>query len=194
MGQFERGFKAWAERASLSLRKDLGQAPSAPFDAHALAKHLDIQVLTPREVPGLSQAVLDQLLVNDPWGWSAATLAIDGYSLIVYNPQHSKGRQSSDLAHELAHLILDHKPAMLIMSQDGDMAIRTYNQQQEDEANWLAGCLLLPREALLSIQRSQLGDEQACSEFGVSPAMLRFRFNTSGVNLQLRRARRANRH
>jgi hypothetical protein len=194
MAQFERGFKAWAERTSLSLRKDLGLTPSAPFDAYALAKYLDIQVLTPRQVPGLSQAAVNQLLVNDPWGWSAATLAIDGYSLIVYNPQHSKGRQASDLAHESAHLILDHKPAMLIMSQDGEMVIRTYNQQQEDEANWLAGCMLLPREALWSIRRRQLSDEQACSEFGVSPAMLRFRLNTSGVNMQLHRTRRANRH
>ena len=150
-------------------------------------------MLTPAEVPGLPRAVLNQLLVTDPSGWSATTLVMDGYSLIIYNPGHSESRRGSDLAHELAHLILDHKPATLIMSQDGDMVIRTYDQQQEDEASWLAACLLLPREALWSIRRRRLSDERACSEFGVSLAMLRFRFNRSGVDVQLQRARRANR-
>jgi hypothetical protein len=191
MAQFERGFKSWAERTSLSLRKELGIAPTDPLDVYRLARYLEIQVLTPAEIPGIPQPILNQLLVNDPWGWSATTLVMDGYSLIIYNPKHSDARRASNLAHELAHLLLDHKPATLIVSQEGDMVIKTYDQQQEDEANWLASCLLLPREALWSIRGRQLSDEAACAEFGVSSSMLRFRFNMSGVDLQLRRLRRA---
>src|ERR1700694_402211 len=48
------------------------------------------------------------------------------------------------------------------------------NEDQEQEADWLAGCLLLPRDALLAIRRRRLSDEETCSEYGVSPAMLRF--------------------
>ncbi len=193
MAQFERGFKSWAERTSLSLRKDLGISQSEALDPYALARYLNVHVLTPNEIPGLPPGVLTQLLANDPWGWSATTLVIDGYSLVIYNPRHSAWRRASDLAHELAHLILNHKPATLIMSQRGDMLVRTYDQQQEDEATWLAACLLLPREALWSIRRRGLNDEQACAEFGVSPGMLRFRLNMSGVDVQLQRARRPRR-
>jgi len=38
---------------------------------------------------------------------------------------------------------------MMFMSPNSGMALRTHNEEQEEEANWLAGCLLLPREALL---------------------------------------------
>ena len=70
------------------------------------------------------------------------------------------------------------------------MALRTHNEEQEQEANWLAGCLLLPREALILIRRKGTSDEEACSEYGVSPAMLRFRINVTGVDVQLRHGRR----
>jgi hypothetical protein len=33
------------------------------------------------------------------------------------------------------------------------VSLRTYNKDQEDDANWLAGCILLPREALLYARR-----------------------------------------
>jgi Zn-dependent peptidase ImmA (M78 family) len=78
---------------------------------------------------------------------------------------------------------------MMFMSINSGMALRTHNEEQEEEANWLAGCLLLPREALVTIRRMGYSDEEACSEYGVSPAMLRFRLNITGVDVQLRRAR-----
>jgi Zn-dependent peptidase ImmA (M78 family) len=33
--------------------------------------------------------------------------AAGGTTLIIYIPRHSPGRQNSDLAHELAHIILE---------------------------------------------------------------------------------------
>jgi Zn-dependent peptidase ImmA (M78 family) len=77
---------------------------------------------------------------------------------------------------------------MMFASPGSGIALRTHNKEQEDEANWLAGSLLLPRDALFSIRRRRLTDEEACQEYGVSLAMLRFRFNASGVDIQLRRA------
>jgi IrrE N-terminal-like domain len=76
-----------------------------------------------------------------------------------------------------------------IAIRSSGLALRTYNEEQEQEADWLAGCLLLPRDALLAIRRRRLSDEEICSEYGVSPAMLRFRLNITGVDVQLRRAR-----
>ena len=90
--------------------------------------------------------------------------------------------------HELAHIILGHRPAKLFLSASG-IPLRTHDKDQEDEAAWLAGCLLLPRPILLVIARGKMAESDACAEFGVSRDLLKYRLNVSGVNVQLRRAR-----
>ena len=65
------------------------------------------------------------------------------------------------------------------------MLLKNYDKLQEMEADWLAGCLLLPREALLHIKRSALDDSAAAQIYGVSVQMLTYRLSTSGVNRQL---------
>jgi Zn-dependent peptidase ImmA (M78 family) len=74
------------------------------------------------------------------------------------------------------------------MNPTNDLALRAHNQAQEEEANWLAGCLLRPREVLVHIKSNELGDGHACHEYGVSAKMLTYRMNISGVNLQGRRS------
>ena len=54
---------------------------------------------------------------------------------VIYNGKNSKGRQSSDIVHELAHVILDHEPCQGILSMDGEIAMRSFDAKQEDEAN-----------------------------------------------------------
>jgi Zn-dependent peptidase ImmA (M78 family) len=90
--------------------------------------------------------------------------------------------------HELAHIFLGHKPTMLFMDPSADLALRTHDNAQEEEASWLAGCLLLAREVLLHIKATRLSDESACRQYGVSAKMLLYRMNVSGVNLQHRRS------
>jgi len=119
--------------------------------------------------------------------WSAVTLAAGDRHLIVYNSAHSAARQSNDLMHELAHLILKHTPSMSFMDPGKRLLIRSYDKLQEDEANWLAASLLLPREALLSHRAKQTPHEEICREFGVSQNLLTFRINTTGVERQLAR-------
>jgi len=187
---FERGFKSWAERTSLSFRRDLGLQPHSPLHPARLAEYLDVRLCTPKQIPGLKQKVLDQLLKHDPSGWSAVSVCQGERSLLIYNPTHSKGRQASDIMHELAHVILDHKPATMIMSHDGSMAMRSYNQKQEDEANWLAWCLLLPREALVRCKRGGDSVEEIAEEYGVSETLVRFRLRITGVESQLRASKR----
>lgn len=92
--------------------------------------------------------------------------------------------------HELAHLIIGHKPARLDLTLDGLMILSSYDKQNEDEANWLAAALLLPRDALLLIRRRGMTNDEAAIAFGCSVQMLQFRINTTGVDVQLRRARK----
>jgi Zn-dependent peptidase ImmA (M78 family) len=92
--------------------------------------------------------------------------------------------------HELAHLILDHRPATIIMSQDGMMVMRSYDQRQEDEANWLAWCLLLPREALLFCKRLNLSVTEIAERYGVTETLVNFRMRITGVEAQVKAIRR----
>ena len=184
MPSFDRGFKSSAEHMSLTLRRELGLAEADRLDPVGLARHLDVDLWTPYDVPDLPKDVLNQLLKEDPWGWSAASVVSDGRGLVIYNPRKSKARQASDITHELAHFILDHEPSTIILSQDVGIAMRTFDRKQEDEANWLAWCLLLPREALVWAKRAQLSTAGIATRFGVAKALVTFRLNVSGVETQ----------
>jgi len=187
---FRRGFKTWAEEVALRVRHKLELAPAAPLDVLKLAELLSVPILSPDALPAFPDDCKRRLTSVHSDVWSAITVTNGKHYLIVMNTAHAPTRRNSDLAHELAHVILGHEPSMMFASPGSGIALRTHNKEQEDEANWLAGCLLLPRDALFSIRRRRLINEEACREYGVSPAMLRFRLNASGVNIQLRRAGR----
>ncbi len=186
---FRRGFKTWCERSSLELRDKLGLKKSDPLNPLAVAKELGITVWYPKDVPKLSPESLDTLRMGAK-SWSAVTLHLDHRHLIIVNSWHSNARQISDLAHEIAHIMLQHRPAQMAISDDGALLLNTYDQHLEDEAAWLAGCLLLPREALLHIKLRRLSNGKAREIYGVSDKMLTWRMNITGVNSQFRRVRR----
>lgn len=186
---FERGFKTWCEKYSIAKRAELGLHPHDPLDVFKFAKNLGVTVWTPRDVPGLSQQALDVLLRNDgttPSCWSAVTIVVNNRILVILNSSHSRGRQSSDLAHELAHHIRGHKAQEVEVSQDGLMILKNYDKAYEEEADWLSSCLLLPREALVDIKRRSVNNSEAAEEYGVSLKMLNYRLAITGVNRQVR--------
>lgn len=186
MNTLERGFKSWAERTSVAFRKELGVSLDAPLTPGQVAEYLDVEIWTPSQVPGITQELLDQLLRIDPWGWSAAGVQIHNRGIVIYNPRHSSGRQVSDITHELAHFILDHQPAKIILSADLDgMSMRSFNQKQEDEANCLAWTLLLPRDGLMRAKRRSLTVEQIAEQYGVTKSLATYRVNATGVERQL---------
>jgi len=185
---FRRGFKSWCEETALKVRTHQGFAPTASLSPFVLARELRVEVIEPSALKDLPEDVRRRLLGEHSDTWSAVTIPGKRTHLVVYNPKHSTARQNSDLMHELAHILLGHKPTMMFLDPHNDLALRTHNQSQEEEANWLAGCLLLPREVLLHIKKSGLGDGLACHQYGVSQKMLTYRMNVSGVSLQVRRA------
>jgi hypothetical protein len=184
---FERGFKTWCERYSAAKRKELGLKPTDPLDPRQLAANLGIRVWRVDEVPGITKDMLEVLLRNDgvtPSCWSAVTVVVGSKVVVILNTSHSSGRQSSDLMHELAHRIREHKAQDVAISPSGLMFLRDYDKVQEEEADWLSGCLLLPREALISIKRRRLEAQDAAVTFGVSQRMLTYRLAMTGVNRQ----------
>ncbi len=183
---FRRGFKTWSEQTALRARQKLKLSPSSPLDPLRLAELLGLFVLQPNDLSDLGEELRLRLVNVHRDCWSAITVSDGSCHLIVVNSSHAKTRLNSSLAHEIAHIIVGHEPSMMFMNSTSRMALRTYNEEQEEEANWLGGCLLLPREALMLIRRTGRSDEDACSDYGVSSAMLRFRFNVTGVDAQLR--------
>jgi Zn-dependent peptidase ImmA (M78 family) len=189
MSTLERGFKAWAERTAAGIRRDLDLSSTEPLEPRKLAEHLDVRLVSPEQLAGLPADILRQLLEVDPWGWSATTLVLPSTTVVIYNPKKSKGRQASDIIHELAHIILGHEPSTVVFSEDGQLATRTFDQTQEDEANWLGWAMLLPREALMSARRARLPAAQVADLYGVTEQLVTFRLRMTGVEVQMRRDR-----
>jgi Zn-dependent peptidase ImmA (M78 family) len=108
---------------------------------------------------------------------------------VIYKPVQSTGRRNNVIMHELAHIVLGHELADACLLEDGSLVPGNFSQDQEYEADWLAGTLLLPRPALLLIRAQRLSDQAACSAYLVSRDMLNWRIRMTGVDHQLSRRR-----
>src|SRR5437588_2397277 len=183
-----RGFKSWCENTSIQVRADLGVDPHDPLRPDALAQYLDVILLKPDEIPGLSSAALKILETEEKGSWSAVMVSVNGREAVIYNSTHSPARRTSDIMHELAHIIKGHRPSSIMLSHTGKIALRGYDKAHEDEAGWLAGCLLLPRPALVWIRRHKMSSGLACKRYEVSRDLLLYRMRMTGVDKQFGRA------
>ena len=179
---FKRGFKSWCEQTAEAVRRQRGMQSWEPLAARSLAENLGARVVPPHELPSLPPDVGKRLIREHSDIWSAITISSQP-PLIVYNPAHSPGRQNSDLMHEISHLLLSHEPARVYIDPKSKVVLRHFDREQEDQANWLSGSLLLPRAALLKIKANRWADEQVCQMYLVSSQMLKYRMNSSGVNI-----------
>ena len=188
---FARGFKTRCENIAQSTRTDLGRRAADPLPMSDLANYLGARIITPSDVPGMSESSLNVLLDEESNDWSALTISGLNSTILIHNPRNSPGRRSSDIAHELSHLLLRHSPSTLMFAPDGTWTLRSYDSQQEEEAAWLSGCLLLPRPALLLIARSKFSPSEAAKRYDVSQKLLQYRRNVTGVSRQMANSRRA---
>ncbi len=181
--RFERGFKTWCENTAISIRKRMDLDPSSPLPPTELAKNMGVTILELDQVSGLATDTYAYL--SSPAGdeWSAVTVHTADKQIIVVNPRHSQARQASNVMHELAHIIRGHEPAKVYVYEA--YALRDFDQIQENEANWFAGCLLLPRTALLNTAYRNEALEDSLERFCVSKSLYNYRVNVSGVRRQL---------
>src|SRR5262245_65936107 len=110
-------------------------------------------------------------------GFSATTIVVGARRLIVYNPRDGAGRKASSLAHELAHVILEHEAAPAI----GVGGCRHWDGRQEAEADWLGAALLVPRAGALAWMLESDDVEAGAGNFGVSVELFRWPINHPGV-------------
>lgn len=182
-----RGFKAKANRIAVGVRHQIGLRPEAPIDLRALATRLSLTLVPISDFDGTCPRQVAQLVEKDSRTFSALLLPIGrGRRIILYNDGHSKGRFNSNIAHEISHVLLAHPPA----SPFDHSGCRAFDRDIEDEANCLAGHILIPDEAAWKIVKSGLPQPAACDRYGVSQEMLEFRLNSSGARIRHRRLRK----
>jgi hypothetical protein len=184
---FRRGFKAEAERIALELRAEIGLGPSVRLEPASLAEHLLIPVLTLFDLQAAAPADVAHFLGEGRSEFSAATIYAGRYRrAIVTNPAHASTRQMSSLCHELSHVALGHEGETPLTTAGG----RTWNGMQEHEADWLAGCFLVPGAGAHRAARDGLSDDDVALLFGVSVALAAWRMNATGARLRVRRLAR----
>ncbi|MCZ8195633.1 MAG: ImmA/IrrE family metallo-endopeptidase [Aquidulcibacter sp.] len=184
-----RGFKAQAEREADAARIALSLERNDPIDPWKYADHLGIFVLKIENL-GLEDKHLNQLLNVDPGSWSGFTIKEGRNHFVLLNPRHPMPRQRNTMMHELAHIKLNHRAQRVEISESGSglMLLSDYPADQENEADWLAAALLLPRDALYFHRSRGKSVQQIADHYGVSKELCNWRLRMTGVDSQLRRS------
>lgn len=162
------GFADECEEIALEVRAELGLRSCDHLDPRALAEHLAIEVAPLDLYRGTLPEEVARLTEDDPTALSAVTVFRGTRCKILINPEHCAEREANTIAHELAHVMLEHKPRPLF-----DGGERIWCGAEEDEANYLAGALLVPRDAVGLMMSVMEEDEAAVADhFGVSEELM----------------------
>ena len=176
-----RGFKSEAERIARDVRTELGMKATQSVGPAFLARLLGIEVRAGDEL--IPRERFSELESIQPDSFSACTLRPSPDRLVVvYNPLSAESRRRSDVAHELAHALLDHDLSRV--ERLGDVTFLSCDPTQEEEAAWLSGCLLLPRALLLAEVRRGASAKDIAKRCGVSERMAQYRLDVTGVARQ----------
>lgn len=175
MTKLRRGFKADAERLALELRAELGLDADDSIDPRDLAEEYGIPVVGARDLDVANEHA--NYFTGEKSGvWSATTVFHGTRRLIVLNDFHDPRRIANSLAHELAHLFLEHEPTPVVKG-DGS---RMWNDQVEAEANELGARILIPGVTARALAVEGREPVDVADRFGVSEQLARWRLNVSG--------------
>jgi IrrE N-terminal-like domain len=178
------GFVTEAEELARSVRAELGLEVDDRLDCDELAAAWGVLVVALDDLDevGAKPSSIHRLTVAEPSSFSAGTVISGATRLVVVNPVHPPARRANSLAHELAHLLLEHEPGPAI----GPGGCRVWDRTMEEEADRLAGILLVPRAAALECARVGLPLKVGATRFGVSVSLMRQRIHQSGAARQAR--------
>lgn len=176
-----------AEETAKQTRAELGLNLYARLEPLRLLQYLEIPVLPLSSLAKIKPdpdlvAAVRHLLVEDTVALSAATVFMGRERLIVHNDGHELERIASNLSHEAAHALLLHEPRPSLDAS----GCRDWHDDVEKEANYLAGCLLIPGPAARAAFRKSWTDSDVADYYGVSDWMARYRLNVTGARRQRR--------
>lgn len=181
------GFKAMAKRLALEVRGEIDLTADVPLDPWALAAEYGVEVISLSTLEVSGEAI-EHFQVVKAEVFSGALIPCGTGARILENDCHGLVRRRSTLAHELAHLILEHPFSPTLVNERG---CRSFDANLEAEASELAGELLIPAEAAGRLARRNASNLEAAEQFAVSEAVGRWRMDASGARLIETRRRAA---
>jgi IrrE N-terminal-like domain len=164
-------------------RSALGLGSADPFDPYALAEEHGIAVYTLsglREF-GLGDDALSHFTVRDSSAWSAALMSLGEARVIIENESHRLVRRRSNIAHELGHHLLEHPFDDVILGEDHK---RQFNEQQEKQATFMAGELLIPLAAAERMAFDGWDNARVAAAYGVSEQFAQMQMKGQRVRAQ----------
>lgn len=169
--KFKYGFKAEAERYAEEFRGELNLEPHAPLCPRKLADHLEVPIFGIKTNSCLPPEIPNYWATHPDDPFSGLIISDGSYKEIHHNDFSHPRRQNSDLAHELAHIILGHDMDVPI-KENGE---RAYDRNIEEEAKWFGATLLLPKKATVFIVINSYSRQQIEDEYQVSWQLYRYR-------------------
>ena len=175
------GFATEVNGWARELREDMGVRIDGPLCPLALAEQLRIPVFAATAL-GLDGDVR-RFLLSEEGGRevSAGVFYVGACAFIVANDARGIKRYASDIAHEIAHVLLRHEPTVVL--RDG--GARMYDEEAEAEAEKLGPGLLVSEEAALRADRLIHGGTHTLyslsDEWGITRDVIRMRMNLVGA-------------
>jgi hypothetical protein len=162
------------ERAGLNL------GPFAPLDPYALAAEHGIPVYGIYTLMdnGCTLEAIGHFTCRQVGKWSAALVPHGTGRFIIENTAHSPQRRRASVAHELSHLLLEHEFDSVLLADDGSCR---FDKEQEGQARFLAGQLLIPDQAAVRAAFRGTTNYQLAARYGVSPDFARWRMSGARV-------------
>ncbi|RAO63428.1 hypothetical protein LUPAC06_00154 [Micromonospora saelicesensis] len=120
--------------------------------------------------------------------WSAALVPAGTGQFIVENTAHLPRRRRYNIAHEMAHVLLEHEFDRVMFSAEGRRGCANpASKDQEWEAAELGAELLLPYAAAYEAAKAHKINEQVADLFDVSIPVARWRMNGTGARIVAQR-------
>lgn len=176
--------KADLSRFAVEVRKaDLGLNEYQRLCPYELAKEhgVDVYTLADLAAAGCSGETIAFFTTQRPDAWSAALVPNGNGRFVVENAAHAPRRRRSNVAHEMAHLLLEHEFDWILFGDGEGRCRNPATREAEDEAAYFSGELLLPAAAARKAAVNKMSDAEVADAFDVSIDFARWRINVSGA-------------
>src|SRR5437763_7377075 len=139
-----RGFKKEAREIALEVREELGVDVFASLDPYAVGQLYGMEVLDLSH-PSVPPEAARYFTEERPHVFSGALVPLEpSGAFIIENNAHHPRRRRSTIAHEMAHVLLEHPFGFTLTDEHG---CRSAAAEIEEEAAELSGELLVPTDA-----------------------------------------------
>jgi hypothetical protein len=159
--------QAYMRELAEEERAGLGLGAIDPLDPYSLAGEHGIPVYPLDKLFefGIRDVTHSHFTTHDSSAWSAALVPLGISRAIVENQSHALVRRRSNIAHELGHHLLEHSFDNVILGEDHK---RQFNEQQEKQATFMAGELLVPLAAAQRMAYNGWDNARVAARYGMS--------------------------